>query len=332
MPNYVKTLLVTASLAAWSLTTPAHAQGTDHGRPEIIVHRPNPHSGTAPTQGSGNVVKPAIQYWGGPVLGTTTTPNVYLIWYGNWSHPTSTTDLNKTDTAAGQDIIRNFLTELSSSDWYRINSSYSDGSGVRIRDQVSFIRGVFPNGNEANRPDTKALDDAGVLNVVLDTIYNKKALPEDENGIYFVLTSSDIKETTGFCSNYCGWHYYDFAPSTGASIKYSFVGNAAQCLSACAAQTTSPNGNPGVDGMVSVIAHELSEAVTDPEISAWLDIRGYEDADKCAWTFGTTTLQNGYYYNVQLGTHKYLIQRNLFHGTKGDYCVKGLTSTGGLTK
>ena len=43
--------------------------------------------------------------------------------------------------------------------------------------------------------------------------------------------------------------------------------------------------------MASIIAHELEEAVTDPDLNAWYDTRGYENADKCAWTFGTTHLR-----------------------------------------
>ena len=39
--------------------------------------------------------------------------------------------------------------------------------------------------------------------------------------------------------------------------------------------------------MVSVIAHELEETNTDPNLNAWYDSNGSEDADKCAWTFGS---------------------------------------------
>jgi hypothetical protein len=75
----------------------------------------------------------------------------------------------------------------------------------------------------------------------------------------------------------------------------------------------SPNGNAGVDGMTSVIAHELEEANTDPDLNAWYDGSGAENADKCAWTFGSaqTLLPSGAYYNQTLGLHNYLIQRNL---------------------
>jgi hypothetical protein len=97
-------------------------------------------------------------------------------------------------------------------------------------------------------------------------------------------------------------------------VRYSFVGNANRCLNACAAQTTGPNGNAGVDGMASVIAHELEEATTDPDPrSGWADSGGSENADKCAWTFGNSQKIDSYgaYYNMTLGTRNFLIQRNL---------------------
>ena len=67
----------------------------------------------------------------------------------------------------------------------------------------------------------------------------------------------------------------------------------------------------GADAEVNTLVHEIEEANTDPDLNAWYDRRGYENADKCAWTFGTTsTASNGSKYNVTLnGTH-YLIQRN----------------------
>jgi hypothetical protein len=99
------------------------------------------------------------------------------------------------------------------------------------------------------------------------------------------------------------------------------VGDASANLSACAAQTaTSPNGNPAGDAMISVIAHELEEAVTDPDLNAWFDSRGYENADKCAWTFGSTyTVANGSIANMKLGGLDFLIQRNWVNAS-GGYC------------
>ena len=85
------------------------------------------------------------------------------------------------------------------------------------------------------------------------------------------------------------------------------------------AQAISPNGNAGVDGMISVLAHELEETNTDPNpTSGWLDNTGAENADKCAWTYGQllTLAPYGFYYNMTLPTksqptRNYLVQRNL---------------------
>jgi hypothetical protein len=73
--------------------------------------------------------------------------------------------------------------------------------------------------------------------------------------------------------------------------------------------------------MVSIVAHELEESVTDPDLNAWYDTRGYENADKCAWSFGTTyAAAGGGTANMQLGTRDFLIQRN-WVPANGGYCA-----------
>jgi hypothetical protein len=71
--------------------------------------------------------------------------------------------------------------------------------------------------------------------------------------------------------------------STSKVIKYSFVGPGPLPVG-----LRSPDNlaqlNAGADAMAS-ITHELEEAATDPQLNAWYDRRGYENADKCAWTF-----------------------------------------------
>ena len=74
--------------------------------------------------------------------------------------------------------------------------------------------------------------------------------------------------------------------------------------------------------MASIIGHELSEAVTDPDLNAWYDARGQENADKCAWTFGSVGTVGGAQYNVILGGQKYLIQQNWVNSGKGG-CAMG---------
>jgi hypothetical protein len=70
--------------------------------------------------------------------------------------------------------------------------------------------------------------------------------------------------------------------------------------------------------MASVLAHELEEAVTDPDLNAWYDTTGKENADKCAWKFGTTyTTSNGALANMKLGARDYLIQQNWLNDAGG---------------
>lgn len=275
--------------------TRAKGQSEAPGSREVIPHKRNPHGAGAPTAGSTGVITPDITYHGGALMAT---PNVYLIWYRNWNQS------NGSDTAAGQQIVRDFLYGLSGSNYYKTNTSYGTPSGTF--DVAGAYTDSYSQGTR--------LSDSRVQAVVTHAI--SSGLKKDTNGIYFVLTSSDVSESSGFCSQYCGWHTY--GTISGSNIKYAFVGNAKRCLSACAAQSVGPNGNPGVDGMVSVIAHELEETNTDPYLNAWYDSNGSEDADKCAWTFGSNQKRasNGAYYNMTLigttGSYRnFLVQREL---------------------
>jgi hypothetical protein len=78
--------------------------------------------------------------------------------------------------------------------------------------------------------------------------------------------------------------------------------------------------------MVSVVAHELEEAASDPQLNAWYDSTGAENADKCAWTFGTTYPANGAAANMKIGSRNYLIQRNWVNAG-GGYCATSYTAT-----
>lgn len=266
-------------------------QGEDE-ESKISAFEMNPyHLATAPTAGGTGALTPITNH-GGPVM--TGTVNVYVIWYGNWNQA------NGSDTPVGQALVRNFLKNIGGTPHFNINTTYPGVSGL-----VSLVKEVTDTGSQGT-----ALTDAKVKSIVTTAISNS-SLPRDTNGVYFVLTSSNVSESSGFCTQYCGWHTR--GTISGSNIKYSFVGNAQRCLNGCAAQTISPNNNAGVDGMISVIAHELEETVTDPNLNAWYDRSGAENADKCAWTFGSaqTVLPSGASYNMTIGGVNYLVQRNL---------------------
>jgi hypothetical protein len=247
-----------------------------------------------------------INYHGGPlILGTT---NVYYIWYGNWSG----------SNGAAVPILTNLAQQIGGSPYFNINTTYYNGSGTTVSNSVAFAGSTTDNYSRGT-----ALGDSDITTIVTTAISNG-GLRNDPKGVYFVLTSPDVQETSGFCTIYCGWH--TSSTILGADIKYAFVGDADQCPSACAAQSPGPNSTTGPDAMASIIAHELEEAVTDPDLNAWYDSAGNENADKCAWTFGALfTAPNGAAANMKLGTLDYLIQQNWVNAT-GGYCALSFAS------
>jgi hypothetical protein len=281
------------ALGAGSLLAQGNSGGRqpdDSGQGDIIVHGKNPKEiGGAPTAGGTGSLSPITNH-GGPVMGT---PTAYLIWYGNWNQS------NGSDTPAGQALVRTFLGGIGGSTYFNLNKSYGATGGVSL----------YPTEVSYSASGGRPLSDSNIKTIVSNAL-TSHALPTDTNGVYFVLTSSDISKS-GFCTQYCGWH--TAATINGATVQYSFVGNANRCLSNCAAQSVGPNGNAGVDGMISVVAHELEEATSDPHLNAWYDSSGAENADKCAWTFGSnqTLLPNGAYSNMTVGGKNFLVQRNL---------------------
>jgi hypothetical protein len=239
-----------------------------------------------------------IVYHGGPVIHGQT--NIYYIWYGNWTNNTATT------------LLPFLAQNIGGSSYFNINTTYYDKSGTHVSNAVGLAGQI----NDAYSQGT-SLTDAGVQLVVTNAI-NGGRLPYDANGVYFVLTSADVAESSGFCSKYCGWHTY--ASTALGPVNYAFIGNPDRCPTACEAQSVSPNGNAGADGMASIISHELEESATDPQLNAWYDRRGEENADKCAWTFGSlSTASNGSRYNVVLNGVQYLIQQNWVNKGSG-YC------------
>ena len=127
-----------------------------------------------------------IQYHGGPLmLGTT---NVYYIFYGNWSGNTATT------------ILPFLADNIGGTAYFNINTTYYNGNGTHVSNSVAFqgwITDIYSQGN--------SLSDDAVRTIVTTAItggnpHQSGTLPLDPNGIYFVLTSADVVETSGFCS------------------------------------------------------------------------------------------------------------------------------------
>jgi len=240
---------------------------------------------------------------GAPIMPGTIT--IYEVWYGTWVASSTTTPVAK----AYQGFTNEFLTAaVAPAQHWAINklnyqaAKATPATRTYVGDYSTTIqqRIVATNAVKYKSP----LSQSSIYNLVKDTYFSAAGAKADPNGIYVVLTSSEIK-VNGFGTSFCGWHSYNAT----SLAKYSFVGDPAT-TPGCLAQNVGPN-LAGADAMLSVLMHELEETATDPQLNAWYSANGNENGDKCAWSWGTTTLNsNGSYSNMTLGGKNYLIQQN----------------------
>lgn len=187
------------------------------------------------------------------------------------------------------------------------------------------------------------------------SVVTAHSLPSDLGHIYVMFTPKGVEscfysdsEAITQGGNQCTINPSG-APPTGTSAYcayHSFFGTAKNSIYAmmpfpvyqsavgftCSSEfstlgaTESPNSNPDADVEISPLSHELSEAITDPNLNAWFDSTGFENGDECAYTYGATHGTAGKLYNQTLNTHHYLTQEefsnNDFAATGGG-CLQG---------
>ena len=232
-----------------------------------------------------------ITYHGGSVM--TGKVKVYIVWYGSWTGTTR---------GARRALVTEFVQHLDSPYW-AINHTYTNGTGIAVGAAPVLSTQIDDPGSVG----TSQLSDDQIQQVVRNAVV-ARSLPRDAKGIYLVVTSSAVSKQ-GFLTQYCGWHSYTTVQ--GTSLKFSFIGDpSGPKVRNCSPQSASPNGDAGADAMVSTIAHELSETVTDPTMHGWYSAHGEENADRCAWQYGKVFASGLGRANVHLGARDYLLQTN----------------------
>src|SRR6185312_4146843 len=124
-----------------------------------------------------------ISYHGGMVMKGNPVP-FYLIWYGNWNSTGS-------NTAATQQLVEHFVSTLGGTPYEQVITTYGDNTG-NASGNVS-LGGVATVASSTNLTDSS-------LQTTVSNALNSGALPRNSNGIYFVISSSNINETSGFCT------------------------------------------------------------------------------------------------------------------------------------
>jgi Phosphate-induced protein 1 conserved region len=126
--------------------------------------------------------------------------NIYHIYYGDW-------------TTAQKDLIDGFANGIGESSWYTTTKQYYSQSSATankrfINGKVRLAFSVTDTGSFGTSLSGNDLPD------IIDKFISAGTLPNDPNGVYFVLTSGEISEsirpdlgTASFCSDYCGYQY-----------------------------------------------------------------------------------------------------------------------------
>ncbi|EPS64796.1 hypothetical protein M569_09985, partial [Genlisea aurea] len=235
-----------------------------------------------------------LRYHMGPIL--TANITVYPIWYGAW-------------LPAQKRIIREFIASISASGastpsvqgWWKTVQLYTDQTGANVSRTVV----LGQEKNDRFYSQGKSLTRLSAQSIIKSAVNaTTRPLPiNPRGGVYLVLTAADVY-MENFCNNVCGFHYFTFPSIVGYTLPFAWVGNSAKfCPGVCAYPFSvpdyipgakamkSPNEDVGVDGMISVIGHELAEISTDPFVNAWFagedPVFPVEIADLCEGIYGT---------------------------------------------
>lgn len=252
-----------------------------------------------------------IFYHGGPLIVTPSVTNVVAIYWGTSGSMYSGGPASGTGAGSGDgSLIGTFLRSLGGSPYFGINTTYYNGSNVHVVNSVNYTS-YWATASDVAGPSASPTD-ADMVALIQAGI-NSGRIAYDPNTVYAIFTGPGINLGGGFGSSYCAYHTHWTVSVSGSNriALYAALPHDQDFPSACTSALASPNADVAANSEVNTLAHETEETTTDELGTAWYDRRGYENADKCAWTWGTTQrASNGGVYNMLLAGTPFLIQRN----------------------
>jgi len=133
----------------------------------------------------------------------------------------------------------------------------------------------------------------------------------------FLLDNEISKYVNGYDEEWCGYHSRWKYQSMGTFAVIGSGGNVCKWnLVSDLLYTSTPHNDVGIDYIYSMIAHEVSEAMSNPFFTKWYDSKGFENGDKCnsysvVQIVGNKTSKGkGQLYNTIIGGQHYLLQAN----------------------
>ena len=247
-------------VASFTLLPMTYVAAQEGGPPDSM---PEAHNGPHifSTRGGSKSTGKLLVDHGGPVLPIS---NVHGIYWGSFG---------SSDIPAA---LGEFFSGFGSSHYSNISTQYMRGAS---NPQASYTTLV----NDFSSPPSSSPSVGTIVNEACSAISGAGRVP-DAIGIYVVATSNFPNG-----ANYCGWHSFGTCGSQTIAVVYlPNVTGVSGCLITPLAATNTNFPNPysaSAQSMANIAAHEMSETITDQQLSAWFDSSGQEIGDKCAWMF-----------------------------------------------
>ena len=290
-------------LAAATTVTQAHQSGTTF----MKIYRSH-GGGGKPPRGTTNLL-----YHGGPIEHFA---RVYAVWWGpQWSGSGFST--GGYTSAQAQTYVSDFFSGVGGSSWANSTTQYCSGVAGGTTQCGSAgthpanLSGQFGGGWN----DTSSVPSSPTQSQIAA---EAQALAIHFGGVqadadYMVFTPAGHSES-GFGTQWCAYH------SSSGSLSYSYMPYQPDAGTSCGMNfvnaTSDSYGHGFFDGFSIVGGHEYAETITDPQPnSGWLDSRGAENGDKCAWI----TSGPGAASNITLGSNQFAVQSLWSNATGG--CV-----------
>jgi hypothetical protein len=222
-------------------------------------------------------------------------------------------------------LINRYFTDVAHDSGSSSNVYYTATQYSGIHYSSSFAGGLSDtdplpgNGCSVYSGVSKCLTTAELQTEVSNYVNAHPSLPHGSTVEYFLFTPPGVGSCDGSScayTNYCAYH--DWIGSGSSEIIWAnqpYVEN----MSGCDAGHH-PNSLPG-DAVLNVVSHEHNESITDENGNAWYDVQGYEDGDKCAWSWGSWLGGSGStVYNQIINNDHYALQLEYSNADRG--CVQ----------
>ena len=265
-----------------------------------------------------------IVYHGGPIIPVTKVAAIY--WAASTIYNGGPAPGTKGAGSNDGSLVGYFLNHLGGSSYFNINTTYFDqvGAGHTVQNVVNYSQ-YWADNTSVPLANGSSVSNATIQAEIIKG-FTSGNLTYDPTTVYSVFTLGNTNLGGGFGSQYCAYHgHFTWNSPQGAKdVLYSAQPWVQQFPIGCSNGTTPPNGDAAADRVINVLAHEIEEATTDPDLNAWFDNAGQENADKCAWNFGTTYNNGTGLANMKIGTKDFLIQQNWVNQGNGG-CLQGLS-------